>query len=272
MMKHISKWLLLITGLILFVPSAYYTTLMTIERTHQGNIGSQFVIDSAEMIDPEIEFQLEGGYDIFELEGLEHDYVYTTALAHYGDETIEMTHELLADEVEYRDPRKSKVVPANLKLKLNGEVLDTYEGYDVNVERYYQDQYRDHVSFLEIEDRKEDEEFFAVVIGLSNPIVRKKQRDEGQIYIEGWTPVEEYEYRAFLIEHDGTWTREDFDYDNRTPLQTELARTVSPSGIGHNTDALHYYPTYFFPFLYPYGSTLIGLVMIIIGFPRRKRD
>ncbi|MDT2173017.1 hypothetical protein, partial [Paenibacillus larvae] len=71
------------------------------------------------------------------------------------------------------------------------------------------------------------------------------------------------------IDKDGTVTKELVTYEDRSsnPLAVKLIMKSGTSGsaIGYHSDILNFHPSFWFPFIYPYGLAFLSLLFILIG-------
>ncbi|QKG83042.1 hypothetical protein GXN76_00230 [Kroppenstedtia pulmonis] len=82
---------------------------------------------------------------------------------------------------------------------------------------------------------------------------------------------ESQQFRVFTIESDGTYHKEEFGYlSERTYLQTHLAQRVSEIAFGQYADWMYAWPTYFFPYFYPFGTGLLGILLFTFSFRKRE--
>ncbi|WHY73716.1 hypothetical protein [Fictibacillus enclensis] len=76
-------------------------------------------------------------------------------------------------------------------------------------------------------------------------------------------------YRFLWISKNGKIIAETFNNKERTEklYRTDIinAGSISPITLGYKSNAVEFYPTLFFPFLYPLLSALAGVFLIIIG-------
>lgn len=114
---------------------------------------------------------------------------------------------------------------------------------------------------LLVKDKKSDEEHIAIVQRLSYNSVMQ----------------ENYRWKIISIAEDGELSEKEIQY--RTRSENPLAvRLITFSGtalmsMGYYSDLLHYYPSLFYPVLYPFGTAAFGVVLVLLGFflQRRKK-
>lgn len=83
---------------------------------------------------------------------------------------------------------------------------------------------------------------------------------------------EQYENRAWKIvwiDVDGTVTEEKMTYAERSdnPLGVRLTMFSGTTlmSMGYYSDIFHYYPSLLYPILYPFGTVILGLLLMAIG-------
>jgi hypothetical protein len=120
--------------------------------------------------------------------------------------------------------------------------------------------YNSWAHILTLTDREKHEDKLAVI-----------QRVAGKQY------PDDTRYRILFLAGDGSVSQEWFSYGERAnpPYRAMLAQYVHPEPLGISSQINSYYPTLFFPILYPWGSALIGFLLLLISAPllliRRKR-
>ncbi|NEU32423.1 hypothetical protein GN156_16870 [bacterium LRH843] len=90
------------------------------------------------------------------------------------------------------------------------------------------------------------------------------------------TSEKDFKWKVISINKGGSvktdiFTREDIDNPSyRRDLIVKA--TVSPYALGYKSNILQSYPSLFFPFLYPFGTMVIGIILLVIGlFLEKKR-
>lgn len=114
---------------------------------------------------------------------------------------------------------------------------------------------------LLVKDKQSGEEHIAIVQRLSDNSVMQ----------------ENYRWKIISVAEDGALSEEEIQY--RTRSENPLAvRLITFSGtalmsMGYYSDLLHYYPSLFYPVLYPFGTAAFGVILVLLGFflQRRKK-
>lgn len=192
----------------------------------------------------------------------------TNSTYRYKDWVIEV-EETLKDEEHYIDPWKYKIGIADLSILIDGKKVDTLKDYPVRVEEKGLNRYYGEIAYLTLEDRKKDEKQFIVLLKKTREL--PKEMPNGDIV--DWAPDEKLNYTQYILDEEGNLTNQSFSFTDRDALQTEIlnAGVVVPYRIGYYTDAWEGYPSLVFPFLFPFSTLAIGLILIILFFPGRKR-
>lgn len=111
-------------------------------------------------------------------------------------------------------------------------------------------------------------------------LVKDKQTGQEQIAIvqrlsEDTVMQEDYRWKVIYISEDGGISEEQIEYGTRSehPLAVRLIVFSGTSliGMGYYSDLLHYYPSLYYPVLYPFGTTVIGGILILLGFFLQRR-
>lgn len=240
------KPIFFIIGLALFSFSMLYTGTEILERQYQQEMAET--------------------YTITEINGSGTDA--PTAYDFRGN-TIRTEHTLTGEE-PYLDGWDRLVHPANLTIFVNGEAAEFLNDYPVLLKQDFDrfeglNQYSDYLSYWIVKDKTTDSEFFAITYRLNGN--RTKQIVEG--YMEGDLPREEFRYKLITIQADGTIDKELFSYTDKSKLQTQLISPNYSGPVGYYTDSLTAYPNFLIPLVYPWLTTAIGILFLLIGFPYR---
>lgn len=159
---------------------------------------------------------------------------------------------LISDEILHppNEHDEDPEVAAPIHITINGQDYSSPATAMIKPARHGSSRYNGYVSLIIVRDRSSGEERLSVC-----------QRIPGLIF-PGDT-----QFRILFVNPDGKVTEEIFKYAARTfPLyRTMLARLVSPIPIGFISNVNCLYPTLFYPFLYPWGTSLIGLILLGIG-------
>ncbi|QOR67842.1 hypothetical protein IM538_06835 [Cytobacillus suaedae] len=150
--------------------------------------------------------------------------------------------------------KNEKVPPGDIitvHFVLNGEEISTpSEIWLSNRDRG--SRYFSWIDILKVKDLQTGENRIAIVQRVSDDDVSMDQR----------------EWRIFYInEVDGHWTEKLLRFQDRNEdlLGVKLINLSGTNrmSMGYYSDILHHYPTYFFPFLYPIGSGLLGIILVL---------
>ncbi|WP_160718717.1 hypothetical protein [Bacillus sp. USDA818B3_A] len=101
---------------------------------------------------------------------------------------------------------------------------------------------------------------------------RELQREMPNGDIVGSVPEKKLKYTLFAIDERGNVESDSFNFSEPDALQTELlnAGVVGPYRIEYYTNAWEAYPTLFFPFIFPFLTLIIGLILSIANLPFNK--
>ncbi|MGM9950699.1 MAG: hypothetical protein ACI33P_11255 [Lysinibacillus sp.] len=114
---------------------------------------------------------------------------------------------------------------------------------------------------LLVKDKKTDKENIRIVQRLSDDDAMQ----------------EDYRWKIISIAEDGDITEEEIKYQTRSenPLAVRLIQYSGTSliSMGYYSDLLHYYPSLFYPILYPFGTAATGVLLLLLGvlLQRRKK-
>lgn len=149
----------------------------------------------------------------------------------------------------------------------NGNVRITINGFDYShsAEAVIRPNYRDsnryhgYLALVELVDKKKKTSLMAVI-----------QRIDS---VESPPIMEKLQWRLLLVSMDGTVTEEIFSYKDRgSPLyRARLANFATPIAVGFQSDVLNFWPTIFYPFLFPYISGFLGFLFLFMGFVISRR-
>ncbi|MCI2255535.1 hypothetical protein L2D08_14265 [Domibacillus sp. PGB-M46] len=186
---------------------------------------------------------------------------------HFQDHLIEI-EETIKNEEGYIDPWDNKIVLADLTLKLDGVQVDTLSSYPIRAEESGLNRYHGEIAYLMLKDKKMNKTDFTVLVKKTRELEIEKPNGD----IVGGVPEDKLTYNLYRVEDGGNIKRESFRFTERNELQTELlnASAIVPYAIGYYTDAWEWYPTIFFPWIFPFLSLFVGFVLVIVCFPYRK--
>lgn len=145
-----------------------------------------------------------------------------------------------------------------LQLLVDGkEVSDADEIWLSN--RNHGSRYWSWLDVLLVKDKQTGKEHIAIVQRLSDDNARQ----------------EDYRWKVIYISENGGISEEQIEYSTRSehPLAVRLIVFSGTSliGMGYYSDLLHYYPSLYYPVLYPFGTTVIGGILILLGFFLQRR-
>ncbi|MGM0897064.1 MAG: hypothetical protein ACQEV0_04140 [Bacillota bacterium] len=238
------KATLFLIGLFLFGFSMLYTGPEMLERRYQEEMAKKYSIEEINGFDTE------------------------APKAYHFKGNIIRTEHTLTGEAPYLDGWDRLVHPADLIISINGEATEFLNDYPVLLGRDFEqveglNQYGNYLSYWLVKDKTADTEFFAVTYRLNGN--RTKQIVDG--YMEGDVPREEFRYKLIMIQPDGTVEKELFSYEDKSKLQTQLISPSYSGPVGYYTDSLTSYPNFLIPFIYPWLTTVVGLLLMLIWFP-----
>jgi len=157
---------------------------------------------------------------------------------------------------------------ADLSLELDGKQLDKLKDHPIRAEEEGLNRYYGEAAYLTLRDKENDKSLFVVLLKKT----RELQREMPNGDIAGWVPEEKLAYTSYALDEAGNVESSSFTFADPDALQTELlnAGGVGPYRIGYYTDAWEVYPTIFFPFLFPFFTLMIGLILCIVHLPINK--
>lgn len=220
-------------------------------------------LSSKIMMEKVYDWEMEKNYKIIELNEM---YKGIPTNYNYGHSQIDVYHQLTNTE-PYRDPWDYVINLADVYISANGETVEMLKNSPVKVEEQGLNKFTHYVSYWLVKNKRTDKESFIIILQMNGE--RMKELPNGDS--EGFVPKEEVNYVAIKIQEDGTVAKENFSYENKTKLQTKLIPPMSYGGAGYYTDAWYSYPVFFFPFIYPFLTTIIGMVLILVSIPYLKK-
>jgi len=245
-MKNFRKVTLAITlllGIFLFVVSIPVTSKMVMEKFY--------------------DFEMEKKYRITELNEM---YKGAPTEYEFGGSKIDI-YRILEENKSYENPRGDLVTPADIYVTVDSLTQEVLKGYPVKVGQDGLNQYTHYISYWRVLDKKTDQESFVIVLRMNGA----KERMIGN-RMEGFVPIEELKYMAITIKEDGTLTKEPFTYKNKNKLQTKLIPPMHFGGAGHYTDDWNGYPVFYFPLLYPFLTTILGIILFCLSIRKLKNS
>jgi hypothetical protein len=155
-----------------------------------------------------------------------------------------------------------------LRLSISFPSIDSLNNHPVRVGQEGLNRYYGEIAYLILEDKKKDEKQFILLLKKT----REMQKEMPNGDIVGGVPTEKLKYTLHSLDEKGKLTNETFSFNNRDALQTKLlnAGAVVPYTIGYYTDAWEGYPTIFSPYIFPFFTLLVGVIMMLTFSPLRK--
>lgn len=121
------------------------------------------------------------------------------------------------------------------------------------------------LNILKIEDNRSRSVKIAIVQRLTGEYI------SGESYNKY---VEAQKWRVLYIDKNKKISREVFSYPERGNhlLGVKLVQLSSQSSsfIGYKSDISYYLPSYYFPLVYPTGTSIVGMILLIIGIFRLR--
>jgi hypothetical protein len=173
----------------------------------------------------------------------------------FGTKTIETFH-ITKDEKPFRDPWDNLITIGDVYITIDGKNKEVLKNFPVQLSEGL-NQYNHYVSYWLIYDKKKKEKSFAIVLQTKRAIMRS---------MEGFISNEEQDYRIITINEEGKVKTENFTYKTKSKLQTKLIPPMKQGAAGYYTDEWAAYPSIFtliYPFFYPIGTFIIGMVIIL---------
>ncbi len=243
---------------------------MTQQKRKRLIIGMILVALSLPSITPmlmEIAYKLEMNirYDIDELNA---DYAGAPDDANYNGNIIRASHVETGEP--YLDGWDDLVYPSDIRLTVNGETIETLEDYPVQLLDSGEiaveglNRYGHALTYWAVEDKFTDRDFFAIMITQNGYDTRQIDEDG---WIEGYVSTEDREFKLIKIAKDGNVSVELFTFENKSKLQTQLITENFSGPINYYLPPGYYYPSLLYPLLYPWVTTIVGIVLIAFNFP-----
>lgn len=238
------KWSFFIVGLILFLISLPIGTRMVMELIHKQKMNLQYQVTNVSKGFPPTESTFKFQGHMIEIE------------------------ETINDHEGYIDPWDNRIVNADLSLKLDGVEIDTLKDYPVRADAEGLNRYYGEIAYLELVDKKVNETQFMILLKKTREF--RKEMTNGDIV--GWVPAEQLNYARYSLDKEGNLESKSFRFTERDALETELlnAGALAPYRVGYYTDAWEGYPSLFFPFSFPFGTWLVGFVLMVAFNPWKK--
>ena len=231
-------------GIILFLTSLPISTKMVMELIHNQKMDATYEITNVNQGYPSIE-----------------------STFHFNNHIISIK-ETIKNVDSYTDPWRNKVGIADLSLNIDGEEMDTLIDHPIRVDEVGLNRYYGEIAYLILEDKQTSKTQFIAILKKTKEL--QKEMPNGDVV--GWVPPEKLKYTLHAIDEDGSLNNQSFSLSNRNAIQTELlnAGAMAPHSIGYYTDAWGFYPTIFFPFIFPFITLVMGFILILVFFSIRK--
>ncbi|ANU17882.1 hypothetical protein BBI11_12945 [Planococcus maritimus] len=218
----------------------------------------------------EIAYKLEMNirYNIKDFDDNRTDYAGPPDDTNYNGNIIRASHVETGEP--YLDGWDDLVHPSDIRLTVNGETVETLENYPVQLLQYEDlaveglDRYNSAITYWTVEDKFTDQDFFAITI-LQNGYDTRAHSD-GEV-MPGYVSIEDREFKIIKIAKDGNVSEELFTFENKSKLQTQLITEDFSGPINYYLPPGYYYPSPLYPLLYPWVTTIVGIVLIAINFP-----
>ncbi|MET3682877.1 hypothetical protein ABID56_000967 [Alkalibacillus flavidus] len=144
---------------------------------------------------------------------------------------------------------------AQVDVMINGHNYAGSSELEIRPTYLDNNRYHGYIGMLKMTERATDEESLVII-----------QRLFGH---PRTVAEEEYSWKAITVNANGDveteiFTRDELDNPAYHGDMINQA-TVLPMSLGYRSNVLHMYPTLFYPFLYPFGTMLVGSVMVVIG-------
>ncbi|WP_110114808.1 hypothetical protein [Bacillus sp. CGMCC 1.16541] len=235
---------LLLIGTILFLTSFPLAAKMVVEVVHDQ--------------------QMRGNYTVT---NINEGFPPTDSTFQFENHVIEI-EETLTEEEQYQDPWSNTIGIGDLAVKLNGQEIDNLKGYPIRVAEEGLNRYHGDVGYFMIKEKKSEKTQLMVVLKKTKELPKEKPNGD----IVGMAPSETLTYALYTIEEDGQVKREQFNISERNALQTELLNsgTMAHHRLGYYTDAWERYPSLVFPFIFPFGMLVLGMIFLVVYFRIRK--
>lgn len=178
-------------------------------------------------------------YEVSQYTGESHNY---RSAEFYGHQVV------LSDSLEVQSATGNEYFKAPVSISIEGKDYSIPSPIDIHV---YNDSksYRG-IALLNLKDRQTGSERLAVI-----------QRVDGERFPEATR------YRILFLHPDGTVTEDWFSYTERAEpaYRTMLAAFVHSEPLGFRSQVFNFWPSVFYPIIYPWLSGLVGLMLVIIG-------
>ncbi len=142
-----------------------------------------------------------------------------------------------------------------LEISVNDRLFQSDKPSNLNPGDFQYTRY-DNLGFLLVENLSTNEESLLIIQRFGNE----------------WK-IEESLWKFLWVSKDGQIKVETFNNTERkaAPYRTAFINEamVTPTWLGYKADGVMYYPTYFYPLLYPWLTTLVGFLLTVYGFIRR---
>ncbi|MFK7694617.1 hypothetical protein [Paenibacillus sp. HJGM_3] len=238
---------LIVTGSILFFFSIYPLFLMLRESVLETYIDSHYEIEQL------INIRNEGQMG----KQTQQHQVLTSPFQWEGNSIEVLTEDtgVAAPKASYSKINKNIT---KIKIKINGKEISSPTEAWLPVNDIRDARFLSWLNIVKIKDKKNNEEQIVIV-----------QRLTGDV------DVESQQWRLFYVNKDKQIKEEGFSYEERGEhlLGVKLVQLSSQSSsfIGYKSDISYVLPNLLFPLIYPTGTCIIGVILVIVGYVRYKR-
>jgi hypothetical protein len=155
------------------------------------------------------------------------------------------------------DSHTFKIAEENSHLEVRLDNQPLIDPFKVSIHNKSEYRYWGILGFLEVKN-KEEGRIQTVVVQNANPG-----------YNEDPSTSTKRQWSLYYIDEDGKVTKEHVTYEDRSsnPLAVKLIMKSGTSGsaIGYHSDILNFHPSFWFPFIYPYGLGFLSILFVVIG-------
>ncbi|MBD0379583.1 hypothetical protein [Paenibacillus sedimenti] len=238
---------LIVIGIILIIFSVYPLFLMIRESVLETYVDSKYEIE--QMINIRNKGQMG--------KQTQQHQVLTSPFQWEGNSIEVLTEDtgLTAPKTSYSKIDKNIM---KISIKINGKEISSPTEAWLPLNDIRDARFLSWLNIVKIKDKKNNEEQIAIV-----------QRLTGEVNVES------QQWRVLFVNKDKQINEEGFSYVERGKhlLGVKLVQLSSQSSsfIGYKSDISYLLPSLLFPLVYPTGTCLIGVVLLIVGYVRKKR-
>src|SRR5262245_15234937 len=167
------------------------------------------------------------------------------------------THRISLTDDYQVSPDSSARIRGSVRILIDNHEYSIANG--VEIRPHFQDSNRYHgfLGIVSVTDYFNDESYAAVMQNFGVDPNRPRLSTDGFDF-------QHLRFRAIMLGSDGAVHEEIFFYKDRgnPPIRAALARYVSPTPMGFHSDLMMIPPTLLYPFLFPWGSGLSGILCL----------